>query len=131
VASSLITGAVWGLIVFFFLWQATAFFASRILAVAIGVLVITLIRLVALISLRVKYFEGFYRTHPKEANLATLALEWSSFALSSGFIFIRTVKLLFVAGFSIGRIDKPLLAPGIGKSSLDCLNQCLGRRITY
>ena len=117
-ASSIITGGVWGLVLFFFLWQATAYFAQRLLAVFIGILVIFLIRFCVLIFLRIKYFQGFYRTRPAAANLASLALEWSSFALSSGFIFIRMVKLLVITGFSIGRIDKPLLAPGIGKSSM-------------
>ena len=123
-ASSIITGGVWGLVLFFFLWQATAYFAQRLLAVFIGILVIFLIRFCVLIFLRIKYFQGFYRTRPAAANLASLALEWSSFALSSGFIFIRMVKLLVITGFSIGRIDKPLLAPGIGKSSMLLSRAC-------
>jgi hypothetical protein len=111
---------VWGLVLFFFLWQATAYFAQRMLAVFIGIMVIFLIRYCALIFLRIKYFQGFYRTRPAAANLASLALEWSSFALSSGVIFVRMVKLLCITGYSIGRIDKPLLAPGIGKSLPCC-----------
>jgi hypothetical protein len=119
-ASSIITGGAWGLVLFFFLWQATAFLAQRFLATIIGVLVVFVIRYCILLFLRINFFQGFYRTRPAAANLALLALEWSSFALSSSFIFIRMVKLLFITGFSIGRIDKPLLASGIGKSSTFC-----------
>jgi hypothetical protein len=43
-----------------------------------------------------------------------LALEWGNFALSAGFVFVRAVKLLVVAGLNIGRIDRPFLAKGVG-----------------
>jgi hypothetical protein len=114
-ASSVLMGGVIGLIAFFFMWQATAIFAQQFLAILIGILVISLLRLVILITLRTNFFVGFYRKRPAAANFSILALEWSSFALSSGFIFVRMIKLFFISVFSIGRIDTPLLAPGVGK----------------
>jgi hypothetical protein len=114
-ASSVLTGGVIGLIAFFFMWQATAIFAQQFLAIVIGILVISLLRLVILITLRTNFFVGFYRKRPAAANFSILALEWSSFALSTGFIFVRMIKLFFISVFSIGRIDAPLLAPGVGK----------------
>jgi hypothetical protein len=97
------------------MWQATSIFAQQFLAILIGIIVISLLRLVILITLRTNFFVGFYRKRPAAANFSILALEWSSFALSSGFIFVRMIKLFFISVFSIGRIDTPLLAPGVGK----------------
>jgi hypothetical protein len=125
-ASSVLTGGVIGLIVFFFMWQATAIFAQQFLAIVIGILVITFLRLAILITLRTNFFVGFYRKRPAAANFSILALEWSSFALSTGFIFVRMIKLFFISVFSIGRIDAPLLAPGVGKFSFG-LVVCLCR----
>ena len=113
--ASLVTGGVFGLVIFFFLWQGSVYFAQRFVAIFIGVLIITLLRLVIITCCRIRYFQGLYRKRPGAANLGILALEWASFALSSGFIFVRMVKLLLAAGFSIGRIDRPFLAPGVGQ----------------
>lgn len=38
-----------------------------------------------------------------------------NFALSAGYVFVRMVKLLVIAGINIGRIDRPFLAPGVGR----------------
>jgi hypothetical protein len=116
-ASSVLTGGVIGLIAFFFMWQATAIFAQQFLAIVIGLLVISVLQLVISITLRTKFFVGFYRKRPAAANLSILALEWSSFPTSSSFIFARMIQLFFISLFSIGRIDTPLLAPGVGKYS--------------
>jgi hypothetical protein len=129
-ASSVFTGGMIGLIVFFFMWQATAIFAQQFLAIVIGILVITLLRLAILTTLRTNFFVGFYRKRPAAANFSILALEWSSFALGTGFIFVRMIKLFFISVFSIGRIDAPLLAPGVGKLSELCFVFVLTQRLT-
>jgi len=113
--SSILTGGIFGLLVFFFSWHVTAIYAQRFLAFIAGILVIFLVRLSVLLFFRAKHFQGFYRKRPAAANLTTLALEWSSFASSSGFILSRMVKILLIAFVSVGRIDTPLLAPGVGK----------------
>ena len=59
-------------------------------------------------------YRSFYRERPGAANLSLLMLEWANLALSVGFVFLRMVKLLVVAGACIGKIDTPFLAPGIG-----------------
>ena len=42
-------------------------------------------------------------------------MEWANFVLSVGFVLARTVKIVLVAAFFIGRLDSPFLAPGVGK----------------
>ena len=64
---------------------------------------------------RFTLYKSFYRERPGIANFCVLALEWANFALSVGFVFARMVKLLVAAGMSIGRIDTPFLAPGVGR----------------
>jgi hypothetical protein len=113
--SSIVVGGIVGLLVFVFLWQATIYFVQRFVAIVIRLLVVTLFRQIAVRSCRCAYYRGFYRKKPAAANLSLLALEWANFALSAGFIFMRMVKLLLVAGAFIGRIDSPFLAPGVGE----------------
>jgi hypothetical protein len=113
--SALFVGGFVGLLVFFLLWQASIYFVQRLVAIVIGVLIVTVIRLGIVKTCRRAFYQGFYRKRPAGANISMLALEWAFFALSAGFIFIRMVKLLLAAGASIGRIDSPFLAPGVGK----------------
>lgn len=49
------------------------------------------------------------------ANIFFLAMEWANFALTAGFVFVRLIKLLIVAGLSVGRIDTRFLAKGVGE----------------
>lgn len=42
-------------------------------------------------------------------------MEWANFALTAGFVFVRLIKLLIVAGLSVGRIDTRFLAKGVGE----------------
>lgn len=112
--SSLVTGSFFGAIVFFFCWQGSVYFAQRLTALVIGILSITLIRTVIVVCCRLSFYKAFYRKRPAAANISILALEWANFSLSAGFVVARTVKLLLVAAFSVGRIDQPFLAEGIG-----------------
>ena len=113
--SSVVVGGFIGVIVFFFLWQASVYFAQKIASLFIGILVIILIRLGILLTCRCIMYKTFYRQKPGAANLSLLSLEWANFFLSAGYVFMRMIKLLVVAGTSIGRIDTPFLAPGIGR----------------
>jgi hypothetical protein len=113
--SSLVTGGSFGLIAFLFLWQATAYYAQRFVAIFTGIIAITLLRIGMICFCRHNYYRAFYRKDPAPANISILAFEWANFALSAGFIFVRLVKLLIIAGFAIGRIDRPFLAEGVGR----------------
>ena len=50
---------------------------------------------------------------PFVANLMLLMLDWANFALSVGFVMARIIKLLLVAFLFVGKIDTPLLVPGV------------------
>lgn len=113
--SSLVVGFFVGLISFFFVWQGTAYFAQRFVALIIGMVMIITIRLLLLLTCRCTMYRSFYRERPAAANLSILALEWANFLVSAGFVLVRMAKLLVVAGASIGRIDTPFLAPGVGR----------------
>lgn len=103
--SGALVGALIGGFVFFFLWQGSVYFAQKFVAIAIGIIVIALIRVGVMFFGRLKYFKSFYRTRPAAANIYFLAMEWANFALTAGFVFVRLIKLLLVAGLSVGRID--------------------------
>ena len=102
-----------GLITFFFSWQGSIFYLQQVVATVIGVVAVVIIRLTVTCSGK-SFFQSFYRRRPAAANIYFLALEWANFALTAGFVFVRLVKLLIVAGLSVGRIDTPFLAKGVG-----------------
>jgi hypothetical protein len=110
--SSVVVGFIVAFIVFIFLWQATIYFAQKLTAIIVGILCITAIRMSCLCVCRGTMYQAFYRTKPRAANYSLLALEWANLALSVGFVFMRMVKLLIVAGACIGKIDSEFLAQG-------------------
>jgi hypothetical protein len=113
--ASILVGIFVALVIFLFIWQGSVYIAQRIVAVFVGILIITLIRIGIFCLGRHRYFKAFYRTKPAAANIFFLAMEWANFALSVGFVFVRMIKLLLVTSFSIGRIDTPFLARGMGE----------------
>lgn len=113
--SSILAGGLIGLVVFFFLWQATAYYAQIFVAILIGIIVVTLFRLCLVCFCRRTLYKSFYRERPGIANLSILALEWVNFALSVGVIFVRVIKLLLAACTGIGRIDTPILSPSASR----------------
>lgn len=76
VGSGIVVGGTIFLVVFFFMWHGTAYYAQRLVAVLLGLGGITLIRILGLRYFRKKYFRYFYREQPDSANLLLLGLEW-------------------------------------------------------
>eukprot|EP00977_Amphora_coffeiformis_P021256 scaffold9085_cov215-Amphora_coffeaeformis.AAC.24 len=113
--ASILVGGTVGLVVFFFIWQGSVYFAQRFVAIFIGILLVTIIRIGVFCCGRSRFFRAFYRTKPAAANIFFLAMEWANFALSAGFVFVRMIKLLLVAILSVGRIDSRFLAKGVGE----------------
>ena len=89
-------------------------FVQLVLATIIGFLITLLLKLLILQILRKSWYGAFYRRKPAAVNVMNIMLECWSLGLSSGYVVARIVKLLLIAIFYIGRIDTPLLAPGIG-----------------
>eukprot|EP00977_Amphora_coffeiformis_P018300 scaffold6378_cov176-Amphora_coffeaeformis.AAC.11 len=113
--SGVIVGGFVGLIFFLFLYQGSIYYIQRATAIIIGIAIIVVLRIGIMCYGRSRYFKSFYRKRPAAANIYFLAMEWANFALTAGFVFLRLVKLLLVAGLSVGRIDTPFLAKGVGE----------------
>ena len=96
-------------------WQATALLAQRLIAIMVGVSTIIVVRLTIVYFCKCSFFVAFFRERPAVANMTLLGLEWASFALSGGFIFLRMCKLLIAATAWIGRIDKPFLSKDVAR----------------
>lgn len=80
----------------------------------LGFLITYSIKVGVLLVLRRYLFRAFFRERAALANFVSLALECWNLALTSGFMLVRSSKLLLVTAFYLGRIDTPVLAPGVG-----------------
>jgi len=56
-----------------------------------------------------------YRKNPAGANIGLLALEWANYFFTIFIIVVRMIKLIIVTTASLGMIDRPFLAKGIGQ----------------
>jgi hypothetical protein len=61
------------------------------------------------------YSFAFYRRNPVINNVATIAFECWNVFLAIPLVVARAAKILLIALFFIGRIDRPILAEDIGK----------------
>ena len=80
-----------------------------------GFFLILAIRLSVLLVLRCAFFSALYRKKPGAANVMFTVLEVWNIALTLGFVFIRSIKLILVSILYIARIDTPFLATGVGR----------------
>ena len=69
-------------------------------------------------SLAKRNFAGFYRKNPFLANITSVAYECWHLAIMGSFALIRAVKLVVVIILYLGRLDRPILADGIGDFGL-------------
>lgn len=86
-----------------------------IIGAVVGFFLILAIRLSVLMVLRCAFFSAFYRKKPGAANVMFTVLEVWNIALTLGFVFIRSIKLILVSILYIARIDTPFLATGVGR----------------
>ena len=80
---------------------------------SIGILSIVVLKLIVFSVVTPRFYRGFYRNRPFAANIMMLMLDWANFALSIGFVVARIVKLMVAAFLFVGKIDTPLLVPGV------------------
>lgn len=113
--AGILVGGLVGGVCFLILWQGSVYYIQRLVVIIIGLVTIILIRLGFMFYGRFRYFKSFYRKKPGAANVYFLAMEWANFALTAGFVFVRLIKILIVAGLSVGRIDTRFLAQGVGE----------------
>jgi hypothetical protein len=98
----------------------------------LGFIIILALRLSVLLVLRCAFFSAFFRKKPGAANVMFTVLEVWNIALTLGFIFIRSIKLIVISVLYIARIDTPFLAPGVGRFGpveLDSVAICFAKDI--
>lgn len=78
------------------------------MAVTIG------IKTIIMKILRGTFYSAFYRKRPAASSIMGVILECWSLGLSIGVVTSRFFKLVGVTALYIGRIDVPMLAPGVG-----------------
>ncbi|KAI2493588.1 hypothetical protein MHU86_20946 [Fragilaria crotonensis] len=103
-----------GSITFLLVWSVTRSLVIKWLATIIAILLTLFFKILLLTFVRKFIFVGFFRKNPIGGNVLMLALECWSLGLTLGTMFFRTMKLLLVTSFYIGRLDTPLFAPGVG-----------------
>lgn len=82
---------------------------------ALAITSVVMLHFLLVRSCRFVTTRAFYRRHVLVANVVLLARECAFFALTVGFILVRVAKLLFTTIFFVGRVDRPLLADGVGE----------------
>merc|ERR1712232_685095 len=108
-------GAIAGGVVFVFLWPVTRPTCLHYLGQTIGLLVTIAIKSSIFKVLRNKLYTSLYRKRPAASNVISLLLECCNIGLSAGFVVVRAIKLVLVSIMYVGRIDTPILFPGVGK----------------
>ena len=104
-----------GGIAFLLVWSTTRSVVTNIAASLIGLFVTMTIKIVVIMTLRKKLMVAFYRKKPFWACLVDVILECWNIGLTAGYITVRTAMLFLVTIFYLGRIDTPILAPGVGQ----------------
>ena len=85
-----------------------------LLAQIVGISVTIATKMLILIPLRKLFYSGFFRKQPASANVMLVLFECWSLGLTVGTMFVRLIKLVLVSAFYVGRLDTPMLAPGVG-----------------
>ena len=97
-----------------FFLKATYIFFRNLLAVLIALIcTITIKILISVFLLRTAY-SAFYRKEVNQVNIVSLALECIMIGFAVGTALVRAVKLVLISALYVGRVDTPLLAPGVG-----------------
>lgn len=103
-----------------------------IIGAVLGFVIILALRLTVLLVLRCAFFSAFFRKKPGAANVMFTVLEVWNIALTLGFVFIRSIKLILISVLYIARIDTPFLARGVGRFGpveLDSVAICFAKDI--
>lgn len=97
------------------MYHITRPYALGFVAALIGVLTTLVVKAIVSTFLNQYNFVGFYRKRPVLANIANVGFECWHLAVTSGFIIVRAIKLIFIVIFNLGRFDRPILAKGVGE----------------
>jgi len=112
--ASLLLGGLVGGILFLVLYQNTSYIAQRILAIIIGLVIVYGGLIMFSLAIRRFTSQALYRKRPRFANIVLVGRECAFIGLSVWFTISRIAKLLLTMIMFVGRLDIPLLAPGVG-----------------
>lgn len=91
--------------------EYTLFVSAQLIGILITIIVkIGFVRLIR----NCVFAGGFYRNRPLFINVLNVVLECWNVALTSAYMIMRTILLYLITTFYLGRIDTPMLAPGVG-----------------
>jgi hypothetical protein len=94
--------------------QETSTEVMALFAIFVGFHGALFVYFVAIRLFRGLYIPSFYRHHPAAVNFFNAMLESWNLVVAVGMAFYRTMKLLVVIVYYIGRIDVPVFSPGVG-----------------
>jgi len=85
-----------------------------VVSTLIGVAVTSGVRILIMQCFRINWVKGYYRARPAAVNILFIINEAWSLGLATWTIVVRAVRIIAVAIFYIGRLDTPVIAPGVG-----------------
>lgn len=89
-------------------------YVRHALAIGIGLGLTIAIKTVAIKLAGWSFYSAYYRKRPAASSVMSVVLECWSLGQSVGTVTLRFVKLILVTAMYVGRIDQPMLAPGVG-----------------
>mmetsp|Transcript_18286 Transcript_18286/g.33150 ORF Transcript_18286/g.33150 Transcript_18286/m.33150 type:complete len:1010 (-) Transcript_18286:165-3194(-) len=116
--ASAFCGILIGTLLFLLLWQATTQVFISLLAYLIGLTFTLGVKaIIGVFFLRSSYV-AFYRKKVNQANIVGLIQECIMVGFAVGTALGRAAKLVLISALYVGRMDTPLLAPGVGMGPL-------------
>jgi len=85
-----------------------------LLAQLTGLVITILIKIILAVFLLRSCYTGFYRKKVNQVNISGLMIESIMVGFAVGTALVRAIKLVLISSLYIGRMDTPLLAPGVG-----------------
>lgn len=104
-----------GLLAFLISYDVTRFLVTSILINVIGFLITWMIKEILLRVFRRRWYRGFYRCKPANANILNVVMDCWNLGFSSMFIVARFVKVFLCLAVNFGRVDVPFLSTDLSK----------------
>eukprot|EP00978_Attheya_sp_CCMP212_P020432 scaffold58497_cov45-Attheya_sp.AAC.1 len=116
--ASAFCGILIGTLMFLLLWQATTQFFISLLAYLIGLTFTLGVKAIISVFILRSSYVAFYRKKVNQANIVGLIQECIMVGFAVGTALGRAAKLVLISSLYVGRMDTPLLAPGVGMGPL-------------
>jgi hypothetical protein len=89
-------------------------FIIDLLAILIALVSTLTIKILFSIFLLRKAYAAFYRRKLNQANILSLAAECIMIGFAIATALVRAAMIIIISALYVGRLDTPLLAPGVG-----------------